>query len=120
MAGRMLINLATGLEDAERVTVAFLVAGAGLQRGDTVGMWLTKEAVQLALRGHAQGVACVGCPPLAPLFEQYVDEGGQLLVCSICFNARNLDEHGLVPTARLMGATPLLEWLGDGAVVFSY
>ena len=28
MADKVLVNLATGLEDAERVTVAFLVAGA--------------------------------------------------------------------------------------------
>ena len=33
---RVLINLATGLEDPERVTVAFLVGGAALQRGDAV------------------------------------------------------------------------------------
>jgi hypothetical protein len=30
MAGKGLINLATGLEDPERVTVAFLVATAAL------------------------------------------------------------------------------------------
>jgi hypothetical protein len=34
----MLVNLATGLEDAERVTVAFLVGGAGLQKGKKVAM----------------------------------------------------------------------------------
>ncbi len=28
MAGKVLVNLATGMEDAERVTVAFLVATA--------------------------------------------------------------------------------------------
>lgn len=38
MARKVLINLATGLEDPERVTVAFLVAGAALQRGDTTGL----------------------------------------------------------------------------------
>ena len=53
MSQKVLINLATGLEDSERVTVAFLVAGAALQRGDAVAMWLTKEAVRLAVPGHA-------------------------------------------------------------------
>jgi hypothetical protein len=32
MAGKVVINLATGLEDAERVTVAFLVGGAAVER----------------------------------------------------------------------------------------
>jgi predicted peroxiredoxin len=121
MAKRVLINLATGLEDPERVTVAFLVGGAALQRGDSVAIWLTKEAVRLALPGHAEAVACDGCPPLARLFEQLADGGGELLVCPICFNARKLDEAALVPNARLAGATPMLEWLGDEpGAVFSY
>ena len=120
-SNKVLINLATGLEDGERVTVAFLVAGAALQRGDTVAMWLTKEAVRLALPGHAEGVACEGCPPLPKLFDQFAQGGGELLACPICVTARKLDEGSFVPNAKLAGATPMLEWLGDeAATVFSY
>ena len=118
--GKVVINLATGLEDAERVTVAFLVGGAALEQGKQVAMFLTKEAVRLALPGFADAVACEGCPPLARLFQQYVDGGGELLVCPICFNARKLDEAQLPANARLAGATPLWQWIGDGATVFSY
>ncbi len=121
MARKVLVNLATGLEDAERVTVAFLVGGAAVQRGETVAMWLTKEAVRLALPGHADAVACDGCPPLSRLFEQYADGGGQLLVCPICWSARKLDEGAMVANASLAGATPMLEWIGDDAsMIFSY
>ena len=121
MANKMMVNLATGLEDPERVTVAFLVAGAALERGKTVAMFLTKEAVRLALPGHAHGIACEGCPPLARLFEQYANGGGELLVCPICFNARQLDQAVLVANATLAGATPMIEWIGeDDATVFSY
>ena len=117
---KVVINLATGLEDAERVTVAFLVGGAALDKGKQVAMFLTKDAVHLALPGHAEGTACDGCPPLAKLFEQFADGGGELLVCPICFSARKLDDSALVPNARLAGATPLWEWIGDDATVFSY
>lgn len=121
MVRKVLINLATGLEDAERVTVAFLVGGAAVQRGETVAMWLTKEAVRLALPGHADAVACDGCPPLSRLFEQYADGGGRLLVCPICWTARKLDEDAMVANASLAGATPMLEWIGDDAApIFSY
>ena len=123
MAGdqNVVINLATGLEDAERVTVAFLVGGAAAQQGKRVTMFLTKEAVRLALPGFADAVACEGCPPLAKLFEQYTEGGGELLVCPICFNARKLEESQLVGNARIGGATPLWEWIGDSpATVFSY
>jgi predicted peroxiredoxin len=121
MADKVVINLATGLEDAERVTVAFLVGGAAVEQGKQVAMFLTKEAVRLGLPGHADAVACEGCPPLARLFQQYTDGGGELLVCPICFNSRKLDEGQLVESARLAGATPLWEWIGsESATVFSY
>jgi predicted peroxiredoxin len=121
MADKVVINLATGLEDSERVTVAFLVGGAAVEKGKQVAMFLTKEAVRLALPGHAEAVACEGCPPVSRLFEQYASGGGELLVCPICFSARKLDEGDLVQNARLAGATPLWEWIGDDDVtVFSY
>jgi predicted peroxiredoxin len=118
---KTVINLATGVaDDEERVTVAFLVAGAGLDAGKQVAMFLTKDAVRLALPGEATGVACEGCPPLERLYAQFAEKGGELLVCPICFNARGLDEGQLVPNARLAGATPLWEWIGESATVFSY
>jgi predicted peroxiredoxin len=117
---KVVINLATGLEDAERVTVAFLVGGAALEQGKQVAIFLTKEAVRLALPGVADAVACEGCPPIARLFEQFSGGGGELLVCPICFNTKKLDEGQLVKNARLAGATPLWEWIGEGATVFSY
>lgn len=120
-ADKVVINLATGLEDAERVTVAFLVGGAAVEKGRTVTMFLTKEAVRLALPGYGNAVACDGCPPLARLAQQYADGGGELLVCPICFKSRQLDESQLVSNAKLGGATPLWEWIGDApATVFSY
>ena len=118
--GKVVINLATGLEDAERVTVAFLVAGAALEQGKQVAMFLTKEAVRLGLPGYAEAVESAGAPPVSRLFDQYSDGGGELLVCPVCFNARKLDAESLVPNARIAGATPLWEWIGEGATVFSY
>ena len=117
---KVLVNLVTGMEDAERVTLAFLVAGAALEQGKQVALFLTKDAVRLALPGHAEGVACDGCPPLERLFQQFADGGGEFLVCPICFNARKLDENDLVGNARIAGATPMWEWAGDDATVFSY
>ena len=120
MADKAVINLSTGLEDAERVTVAFLVAVGAAESGRETLMFLTKEAVRLGLPGYAEAVACDGCPPVSKLFAQYAEGGGELLVCPICFNARKLDESALVANARLAGATPLWDWIDDGATVFSY
>jgi predicted peroxiredoxin len=117
---KVVVNLTTGLEDAERVTIAFLVAGAAAERGKQVAMFLTKEAVRLAVPDFAQAVACEGCPPLGLLFRQFADNGGELLVCPICAKARSIPEQ-MVGNARLAGATPLWEWIGDEAAsVFTY
>jgi predicted peroxiredoxin len=118
--GKVVINLATGLEDPERVTVAFLVAGAAAQAGKQVTMFMTKEAVRLALPNVVQGTACDGCPPLPTLAAQYADAGGRMLVCPICFSARKLSEGDLIEGAQIGGATPLWQWIDEGATVFSY
>ena len=121
MSQKVLINLATGLEDAERVTIAFLVAGAALARGDEVAMWLTKEAVRLAVPWHAEAVACDGCPPLSRLCEQFASGGGRLLVCPICSRARKLDSATMVANANIVGATAMFDWLEDDDTrIFSY
>src|ERR671918_2726962 len=105
-SAKVVVNLATGLEDAERVTVAFLVGGAAALGGKQVTTFLTKEAVRLALPGFADGIACDGCPPVSTLFEQYAEAGGELLVCPICFSARKLNESNLVANARIGGGPP--------------
>ncbi len=120
MSGKAAISLTTGLEDPEKVTVAFLVAVGAAETGRPTMMFLTKEAVRLALQGFASGVACEGCPPLESLIERYEAAGGQYLVCPICFNSKKLDEGDLVGNAKVGGTIPLWEWIGDGATTFSY
>jgi predicted peroxiredoxin len=119
--GKVVINLATGLEDPERVMIAFLVGGGALDTGRPTAMFLTKEAVRLGMPGHASGTACEGCPPLERLFDQFAEKGGELLVCPICLNAKGLEGAELVANARVAGTTPLWEWIGaEPATVFSY
>ena len=120
MAGKVLVNLATGMEDPERVTVAFLVATAALEQGKQVVIWTTKDAVRLGLPGEAKGEACDGCPPHARLIQQFADGGGELWLCPICLNARGLVDDEKVGNVKVAGATPLWEWAGDDTTVFSY
>ena len=119
--GKAAISLSTGLEDAERVTVAFLMAVGAAEQGRPTMMFLSKEAVRLALPGVAVGSACDGCPPLPELLDRYERAGGRYLVCPICFDARGLDKGVLLPNAELGGTVPMWQWIGDeGATTFSY
>jgi predicted peroxiredoxin len=121
MAGKAVISLTTGLEDPEKVTVAFLVAVGAAESGRPTLMFLTKEAVRIALEDVAVGVACDGCPPLPDLLKRYEAAGGTYYVCPICFDAKKLDKDALIAGAELQGTVPMWSWIGDeGATTFSY
>ena len=121
MSGKAVISLTTGLEDPEKVTVAFLVAVGAAETGRSTLMFLTKEAVRLAVDGFAVGVACEGCPPLPDLLKRYEAAGGRYFVCPICFTAKQLDESTLIAGAEVQGTIPMWQWIGDdGATTFSY
>lgn len=55
MSSKDVVNLATGLEDPERVTVALLVAVGAAESGRPTLMFRTKEAVRLSLDGRSRG-----------------------------------------------------------------
>jgi predicted peroxiredoxin len=121
MSNKAVISLATGLEDPEKVTVAFLVAVGAAEQGRPTLMFLTKEAVRLAQTGVAVGTACEGCPPLTELLDRFQAAGGSYLVCPICFDAKRLDPNDLIKGAELGGTVPMWQWIGDeGATSFSY
>jgi predicted peroxiredoxin len=121
MASKAVISLSTGLEDTEKVTVAFLVGVGAAESGRSTLMFFTKEAVRLALDGVAVGVACDGCPSLSDLMKRYEAAGGRYFVCPICFNAKKLDAAALIAGAELQGTVPLWNWIGDdAATTFSY
>ncbi|MGK2869611.1 MAG: DsrE family protein [Mycobacterium sp.] len=114
------ISLTTGLEDAERVTIAFLMAVGAAESGRPTMMFLTKEAVRLVVPGVAVGTACDGCPTLATLIERYEKAGGRYLVCPICIESKHLDSDTFITGAEPGGTVQLWEWIDDGATTFSY
>ena len=118
---KAVISLTTGLEDPEKVVVAFLVAVGAAETGRETLMFLTKEAVRLAVPGVAVGVACDGCPPIEELVKRYDAAGGRYFVCPICVNSRGLDPDTLIAGAEINGTIPMWNWIGDQpATTFSY
>jgi predicted peroxiredoxin len=118
--GRVVVGCTHGQEDPDHVVVAYLTAGAALDQGKDVVMWLTVEGVRLGLRGYADGIRAGQDPPVERLHRQFFEKGGRMYVCPICFNERDLDQGELVEGAELKGASPLMEFVGDGATTFNY
>ena len=76
--------------------------------------------MRLGLPGEMSGVVCKDCPPLERLLEQFVDGGGELWLCPICLVSRDLQDAEKIAGAKVVGATPMLEWIESDTTVFSY
>jgi uncharacterized protein len=122
MAGnaRVIVGCSHGEEDPDSVAVAYLTAGAALDKGKDVVMWLTSDGVRLGLKGYADGIRKDKDPPAERLHAQFIEKGGRFYVCPICFNERELSEDDLVENAELKGASPLMDFADEGALTFTY
>jgi predicted peroxiredoxin len=118
--GKVVVGCSHGEEDPDKVVVSYLTAGAALDQGKDVVMWLTSEGVRLALRSYVDPIRAGKEPPVERVHAQFIEKGGHFYVCPICFNERELDQSELVENAELKGATPLMEFAGDGALTFNY
>jgi uncharacterized protein len=120
MSNRVIVGCTSGEENPDAVVVSYLTAGAALDQGKEVVMWLTSEGVRLALRGYADPIREGQEPPVKRVHDQFIEKGGRFYVCPVCFNDRELDASELVDNAELQGATPLMEFAGNGAMTFTY
>jgi predicted peroxiredoxin len=118
--GRVVVGCTHGEEDPDRVAVSYLTAVAALDQGKDVVMWLSVDGVRLGMRGYADRIRAGQEPPIDRLHGQFIEKGGRFFVCPICFRERELNEAELVDGAELKGATPLMEFVGDGATTFNY
>jgi predicted peroxiredoxin len=117
---RVVVGCEHGGESPDSVIVAYLTAGAALDRGDDVVMWLTSDGVRLATDGYVDPIREEKEPPVHRVHDQFIEKGGRFFVCPICFNERDLNGSDLVRNAELKGASPLMEFVGDGATIFNY
>jgi predicted peroxiredoxin len=118
--GKVIVGCSHGQEDPDRVVVSYLTAGAALDEGKEVVMWLSSEGVRLALGGYVDPIREGQEPPAKRVHDQFIEKGGRFYVCPVCFNDRQLDAAQLVENAELKGATPLMQFAGDGAMTFTY
>ncbi|MEZ5101748.1 MAG: DsrE family protein [Thermoleophilia bacterium] len=120
MASTFCVSLTHAKDDADKATVAFVVANAAAASDKETVVFLSTEGVRLCQKGYADDVHEDGFAPLAELIASFVEAGGKIWVCSPCFKKRGLDEGQLVDGASIVGGAKLVELLSNGAPCASW
>lgn len=120
MSSKLVVSVTNARNYPDSATAAFVIANAGIAAGQEVYVWLSLEGVYLSQKGYADGVQVEGFKPLAELIDSFVSNGGQVVVCTPCFNTRKLSQDNLIANAVLAGGARLVEILSQGAACISY
>ena len=120
MPGKFCVSLTCAKDNADKATVAFVVANAALGSSQDTLVFLSIEGVRLSQKGHADDIHEEGFAPLKDLMANFARAGGKIFVCSPCFKKRKLDENNLVDGATIVGGAKLVEFLADGTPCVSY
>ncbi len=120
MAGKLCVSITHARNDPDKATVGFVVANAAVGSAQETVVFLSTEAVRIAVKGYAAEIHEEGFAPLQELLSNFVKGGGRILVCSPCFRKRGLDENALVEGATIAGGAKVVEFLASGAPCISY
>lgn len=116
----LVINLTHSIDDADRSSVAMVVAGASVASDQDTTVFLSSEGVLLAKDGVADGIHEEGFAPISELVSTFVTAGGRFLVCSPCAKKRGVGEDDLIDGATIVGGATLVALLADGAASLSF
>jgi predicted peroxiredoxin len=104
----LVIKLATGVEDAERVAQAFSVASTALASGIHVSFWLAGEAAWLALPGKAEEFSLPHSAPLHEMLATLVSNA-TVTLCTQCAVRRNINNGEQIEGIRIAGSATFVE-----------
>lgn len=117
---KVLIGLTHGADDPEDVLIAYLMGVEALRAGKEAVLWLTKDAVQVAVEGSVAGIDVPGAPSVSDLHAEFVDRGGRLFACPVCVKLRGLTDATWAANVEIVGAPSVYEFTAGGALVFNY
>jgi predicted peroxiredoxin len=109
MAQKLVFMVTHGPEEPERATIPFALAVGAQSSGIEVVMGFQVEGVLLLKKGVAEGVKAAGFVPLKDLLDIYTSNGGKLLACGPCVNARQIKPEEFIQGAAVVNAPTFIE-----------
>jgi predicted peroxiredoxin len=120
MSERLIFNCTHGKEDPERATLPFVAANIAATAGQDSVVLCTIEAVWLGTVGGTDGVAYEGLPVLSDLYQEFVENGGQVWLCGACTKPRGIGEENVAKGAAIVGAAKVVEEVVAGARTIAF
>ncbi len=117
---KVLVGLSHGEEGPENVLIAYLMAVEALRAGKEAVLWLTKDAVEIAVDGAVDAIDVPGAPAVGDLHREFVESGGRLFACPVCVKLRGLGQATWTKSTEIVGAPSVYEFTAGGALVFNY
>jgi predicted peroxiredoxin len=120
MSDRMIFVCSHGREDPERAIVTFAAASTAAVAGIPTTVLCTIEGVWLGTPDGTDGFEQEGLPSLPELFQNVIDNGGEVWLCGVCTRPRGITEDQCVKGAKIVGAATVVEEVAKGAKMLTY
>jgi predicted peroxiredoxin len=117
---KLVIVNSRGFDD-ERSSVAWSIANTAAASDMEVTMFLVAAGVDWVRKG-ATAVAHLNPldPSIGDMVENFLANGGRILVCPPCAKVRGYDENSLIADVTIAGAPVMLAELKSGAASLSF
>jgi predicted peroxiredoxin len=109
-----------GADNPEMATLPFVHANAALAMDVEAVVVLLGPAVMLARTGCMNHVFAGGMPSLKQLVDDFLGEGGRLLLCTPCIQYRQINQSELIEEAKPIAAAVFTDEVLSANAVLNY
>jgi predicted peroxiredoxin len=120
MSETLIFNCTYGKEDPERATLPFVAANIAATAGQDAVVLCTIDAVWIGTDGGTDGIAQPGLPVLSDLYQEFVDNGGQVWLCGACTKPREITEDIVAKGSTIVGAAKVVEAVVAGGKTVAF
>ena len=120
MAATIMTHCTHGKEDPERATLPVIVANVAASADQPAIVLITIDGVWLATRGYAEEVRKEGFPPLREIMDSFIANDGQIWACGACTKPRGITEEHMIPGAKIVTASMVVEAIVNGAATLCF
>lgn len=108
---KIVIIVTHAAEDAERATLAFVLANGCIAMDVEPVVILQGEAVRLGTKGYADAIHAPGLDPLKKLIDNVLESGHPIMLCGPCVKERGIQEEDMRPGFFVGGVAKVVEAL---------